>query len=299
LSAKDVDKKGGNVIGYFCTPDGHVLNFFVGSVQGPDLYFHAKFANDLWQKIKNVSTRDESQRIARAWHDTYSNDAFEQRSGLKWSARTSLSSENNGSTILLSAEAATAEIERFRRTSSQNYSLYHAWNSVKQEDSDPLLKYSELYHPERRYWKNTGQNLLMKMPLPDLSTIEKPMFDFLANEKYDPPSSRSLELVRQFQTAKNRNQYIMLVSVNDQKDKVGTREFDDDSKIGKLAEKYFIAKVDDKELFHVLTSSGNRPLLKSGTKRRYHFFNSSGKLVKSLPDRSMNELYYDMNKTAK
>jgi hypothetical protein len=63
---KIVQKNGGNVASYFCTPDGRVINAVPGPVAADDLLREAQWALDVYGSIESLPSRDRVTRLVEA-----------------------------------------------------------------------------------------------------------------------------------------------------------------------------------------------------------------------------------------
>jgi hypothetical protein len=68
--AANGQKQGGNVAGYFCTPDGRVLHAVVGPVSGRKLLEEARWVQETWKlaEMQEVKTVAQLQTLYRAAH---------------------------------------------------------------------------------------------------------------------------------------------------------------------------------------------------------------------------------------
>lgn len=63
---KVVQKNGGNVASYFCTPDGRVVNAVIGPVGADALLREAQWAVNVYESIESLSPNDRDARLASA-----------------------------------------------------------------------------------------------------------------------------------------------------------------------------------------------------------------------------------------
>lgn len=66
LDGKAVEKNGGNVASYFCTPEGRVVNAVLGPVGADALLREAQWAVDVYESIESLPPSDRDARLAKA-----------------------------------------------------------------------------------------------------------------------------------------------------------------------------------------------------------------------------------------
>ena len=105
-------KQGGNVAGYFCTPDGQVLHAIAGPVDGATLLREARWAVETY-KLALLESRDDMARVRLFFHKAHS-DRLKQQYGLDLDAQTPRRRrlDNQGRVHLVLAAAGLPRIEQ-------------------------------------------------------------------------------------------------------------------------------------------------------------------------------------------
>lgn len=184
-SSKDsarLRKRGGNLVSYFCTPDGRILHFVVGAVSGNTLLEAAD-----WAVARRPPTSDRDPAA----------DLAERHRGDHWEALPA---------DLREAFAAQRAKEKLPAPPPVERLVELALDAQIQllTSNQPAKPYPVVQN--ERYWSAIAGRqvagalphlILSQRPLADLDAVSKPIFESLAGETFNPYDQRNAHLAEQ------------------------------------------------------------------------------------------------------
>ena len=164
-------KQGGNVVTYFCTPDGEVLHLLVGPTPPERIAEAARWAVDAHARVRREGGSEFARRAAVL--SRLHREAARKRVG------------GEAPDVLFAAEAEVVDEERFAAAHRLLYAeeVLRVVRSVDEQASSTVQSW-------------TPHLLLAQLPYVELELLQEPVFELLAGQQFAPRTLRQDALLR-------------------------------------------------------------------------------------------------------
>lgn len=182
-----VEKNGGNVVTYFCTPDMRVVHFIVGPVSAGQLLDEAAWAHRVYDEVKKRTIDELTEAQAEAL-------ARKQAEAIRREHTTMLG--EHAASILRDIAMERARTKRYAASSYYQSASYS--NEAKKKPRTD--RWASLVWSVGGNKEDRAHRLLVADPLPPLAEIDSTVFRSLAGERVndrDGSIDRTMERVKQ------------------------------------------------------------------------------------------------------
>lgn len=235
-------KRGGNVVAYLCTPQREVLTFTVGPIPARQMVEAIEFAENAYREIKELHGNARLRRLAQLHKQALpaeARDAFQPTEARALAERLAADDDAGAAAVETEEPAETAEPEHGEDGEGVAIARAGAAELVAKlgrervEDrvsAESLLK--QLLGARSQMFRHAAGNrraaigfvrnprlgtpthyphyLMQFLPAPQLETIEKPVFELLANQKFRRPSAERDAFAKRVQENQKQGKFTVL-----------------------------------------------------------------------------------------
>lgn len=254
-----LEKQGGNVVTYFCTPDREVIHFLVGPVTPEILRTAAHWSLHAISGVDREAAANRAKTMAALHRQQIPDDLLK-----------TIASETLPAFESLKRVEKKLEQRRACYTKMRRNQYYLASSQVEK-----LIRMSRVFTSPA-----VGHFVLFKMPLSPLTEIERPVFESLANEIFE---SRG-ELTDEFpEKVRARRKPVLIVvsdrAVSQSPDKVSPPE-EEERLLKDMVQRIDVLKMTGREFIRLMDDLNQPP--PEGEIPRYVVFNRSWERVATL-----------------
>jgi hypothetical protein len=203
-----VIKQGGNIVSYFCMPDGEVLHFVIGPVSGKRFLQEAEFAKRLFETIRSMDSWTERMEAARQEHEAASQPGLlrlceSELLAHDWEPLEGNTPSRGHATRATDSLVSAIQLGCFGKNERPGPSSPQCVRAtgetiLRERQRVPLqLNTSDQWETS----KSAEHVLMAHIPLAYLEYVEQPIWEAIVGEVYRPRSSANDEVLRSVQAA--------------------------------------------------------------------------------------------------